>query len=82
MIWNGLDDAPTKAVPNYGSNVVPLWTGDIRIPVKGGFQKPGQVALQQDLPLPLQLLALIPEILPGDTPQTAASPREKGRQAS
>lgn len=75
--WNNLDQAPTPILPPYGSSVVPLFTGDVRIPVQGGFQKPGQAALQQDLPLPLQLSALIPEDLPGDQPQTQASPRQQ-----
>lgn len=45
---------------------LPLLTADQRAPVTGGFKKPGQVAVQQTNPLPLQVLALIPEVLPGD----------------
>jgi hypothetical protein len=54
----------------YGSDVEPLWTGDSKfIPVMSGFGVPGQVCVQQALPFPLNLLAFIPDILPGDVPQ-------------
>lgn len=76
-VWIGLADAPNKGVPPYGSVVKPLYTGDVRIPITGGFDKPGQVALQQDLPYPLQVLALIPEILVGDTPENELSQQRK-----
>lgn len=74
--WNNMSDAdPADMVPpllpNYGSATLPLYTGDIRIPIKGGFAKPGQAAVQQDLPLPLNVLALIPEIDEGDLPEGA-----------
>lgn len=48
----------------------PLYTGDVRVPTGGGFQKPGQVAVQQMLALPLQILAFVPEIDAGDDPET------------
>jgi hypothetical protein len=60
---------PNQGRPPYGSSVDPLFTGDVRVAVAGGFQKPGQVALQQTVPLPMNLLAFMPEILEGDEPQ-------------
>lgn len=76
--WKNLDAVPDLAPAQYGgikppynSISVPLFTGDRHIPIKGGFQKAGQVALQQDLPLPMQVLALISEIDAGDLPQPA-----------
>ena len=80
-LWQGMELAPGLGVPAYGSNVVPLYTGDVKIPVNGGVGKPGQVALQQNLPLPLNVLALIPEILPGDNPETAFRQRDTRRAA-
>lgn len=78
-VWNNLDDVPDLipggVQPPYGRNVIPLYTGDRHIAVTGGFQKPGQVALQQDNPLPLQILALVVDFLPGDTPETQAKER-------
>ena len=79
-IWSNLDTAPEMGVPPYGGNVVPLFTGDVRVPVSGGYQKPGQVAVQQDNPLPMQILALIPEDLAGDIPEQHAAPRDKKAQ--
>lgn len=76
--WIGMADAPTPAAAPYNSNTVPLFTGDIRIPVQGGYQKPGQVAVEQDLPYPLEILAFVPEVLTGDTPAQKA-PERRGR---
>jgi hypothetical protein len=67
--WQNMQPANVKSVPAFGSSVFPLFTGDIRIPVEGGYDVKGQVALQQLEPLPMQVLALIPEFDPGDVPQ-------------
>jgi hypothetical protein len=80
--WSNMADTnPADMVPpllpNYGSTILPLFTGDIRIPIKGGFDKKGQAALQQDLPLPLNLLALILEVDEGDMPEGG---KDAGRQ--
>lgn len=82
-VWRDLADAPDKARKPYNALAVPLYTGDVRIPVSGGFQTPGQVAAQQDDPLPMQILSFIPEDFPGDTPQLKVEPRRgRGQQAS
>lgn len=70
---------PEKAIAPYNSAATPLWTGDIRIPVTGGWSTHGQVAVEQDLPLPLQILAFVSEVLPGDNPSTAA-PAKQGKK--
>ena len=67
--WTNMVDAETKAAAPYGSTIKPLFTGDVRIPVKGGFSTRGQVAVEQDEPFPLTVLAFIPEIDPGDKPE-------------
>lgn len=64
--WNDMKPVPSKGVPPYGSLVAPLWTGDTRIPLPGGFDTRGQVAVQQTTPRPLNILAFLPEFLPGD----------------
>jgi hypothetical protein len=66
----------------YNSNVVPLYTGYVRAPVSAGFTKTGQLALQQDNPLPMNVLALVAEDLPGDTPEAMVSQKQRagGRQ--
>lgn len=53
----------------YNSPTTPLRTGDVRLPVVGGFATQGQVAIEQSSPLPMQILALIPETDAGDAPQ-------------
>ncbi len=53
---------------------LPLFTGDHYIPVDddwnlvGQSASPGMVAVQQRNPLPLQLLAILPKFVLGDTP--------------
>lgn len=85
--WQNMQPAPLPAVPPYGSSIPPLYTGDIRIPVPGGFVKPGQAAMQMTDPLPLQILAVIPEVDEGDAPEAGraaarqeASPTPPGRR--
>jgi hypothetical protein len=79
--WNQLTDVEDLAVPPFGSDVVPLYTGDVRVVVHGAFEKPGQVALQQDYPLPMQVLAMIPEVDLADIPQPAGPPgAQRGRR--
>lgn len=58
--------------PDRGNSInagvaIPLFTGDQRIPVAGTWAKPGQVAAQQQYPLPLNILAFIPEFIIGDS---------------
>jgi hypothetical protein len=67
-VWGDLDNVPDLGARPFNSVTVPLFTGYVRVPVQGGFQKPGQVCLQQDNPLPLNVLSLVPEFLEGDTP--------------
>lgn len=80
-IWNNLADVEDKAKAPYNSRTQPLFTGDTRIPVGGGWATPGQVALQQDYPLPMQILALVPEVLPGDQPELKVTPRQRSKAA-
>lgn len=47
-------------------NAVPLFTGDERVNIPGTWRKPAQVAIQQRNPLPVNCLAVVPEILVGD----------------
>jgi hypothetical protein len=79
-VWANLDVVPDQGPKPYNSNTVPLFTGYQRVPVQGGFQKPAQVCLQQDNPLPLNVLALAVEFLEGDTPsqQVPRRPQKAG----
>ena len=77
--WQDMADAPNPAINPFNSATRPLYSGDIRIPVQGGFQKPGQVAVEQPHPFPLQVLAFVPQILTGDQPSQKA-PEKQGKQ--
>jgi hypothetical protein len=83
--WTNMEPVPNLAKAPYPVEdappaAVPLWTGDVRIPVVNGVGKPGQVALMQDNPLPLNVLSIMPEVMSGDIPEQQVKPRAKGRQ--
>ena len=74
--------APTYSYsqPPYGSTTPPLYTGDCRLPIQGDWETPGQIAIMQTLPLPLNVLALIPEIWEADEPEDKVAPKQsRGR---
>jgi hypothetical protein len=77
--WNDLTAMPDLVKPAYNSSTVPLYTGYNRVPISVGFSKTGQVALQQDDPLPMSILAIVSEGLAGDTPDQMVQKRQ-GRQ--
>lgn len=54
-----------SAAVDAGS-AVPLYTGDERVNLPGTWRKPAQCAIQQVYPLPLTVLAIVPEITVGD----------------
>ena len=91
--WTGLQAVDTNR-PNLaqiaygtaqitGSNVtrpVPLFTGDVRVEFNTLYAKPGQVAVQQSTPRPLNVLAFIRESTVGDTPEQDPRQQPKGGQ--
>jgi hypothetical protein len=77
--WKNLTVAPIPVVAPYNSKTVGLFTGDIRVATQGGFQTPKQIAIQQDLPFPVQVLAIVPELLSADTPSQMWPQQQKGR---
>ena len=81
-VWpaSGLSSVPDKGVGAYNALCQPLYTGDARLSAFGGYATPGQVALQQDNPLPMQVTAIIPEIAGGDTAQQQWPKREQKGQ--
>lgn len=83
--WTGMTPVPPPGkpigLPPYQSNVTPLFTDDVRVPQASGWDKHGQVAIQQTLPLPLQVLAVVLDGLEGDTVDTGVSPRAPGSVA-
>lgn len=69
--WTGMQDDPAMNGATYlspsGQVVHQLVTGDLRAPVLAEWAVPGQVAVQGTPGLPLNLLAVVPELLEGDT---------------
>ncbi len=82
VTWSGLAAMPNLGnayVTAGGQNTATLYSGDIRAVIRSDWNKRGQVAIEQDQPLPLSITAIIPEILPGDVPEVQIEQR-KGQQ--
>jgi hypothetical protein len=73
--WHGLTEVPSAGVPPYGQAAQPLFTGDVRVPLPGGYDTRGQIAFQQSAPLPMNVLALVTEYESGDQPQKGRKPK-------
>lgn len=90
--WGPLADGlPLRATGNQmppvtytspgGATVTQLWTGDLRVVGAGAdWDSKGQVAIQQTLPLPLQVLAILPEVVDGDVPERGYAQRQGADQ--
>ncbi len=52
--------------PQVFGTAAPLFTGDLRVPINGGWNPEGFVCIQQSDPLPVTVLAVIPELSLGD----------------
>jgi hypothetical protein len=77
--WYNMDAVPDKGVPSFNALCQPLYSGDVRVPLKGGYGVPGQVAFQQTQPLPMNLNAFILELDEGDLPQVG-EPKAQSNQ--
>lgn len=72
----GQSAAQTYVSPG-GQPVTQLWTGDLRVVGEGAaWNSKGQVAIQQTLPVALEVVAIMPEFLDGDLPERAYMQRE------
>jgi hypothetical protein len=86
-VWNNMQTAPDAGpgAPNfppapYNALATPLRTGDVRVPLMDGMDTTGQVCVQQDNPLPCNIVAIYSEILSGDTPSMQAAPKQQRGQ--
>jgi hypothetical protein len=62
-----------------GATATQLWTGDYRVVGAGDdWNSKGQVAIQQTLPVALEITLVAPETLPGDVPEVTYR-QESGR---
>jgi hypothetical protein len=71
---------PQPYLTAAGQTVTPLATGDVYVNVASSWRKTAQVALQQPMPLPLNVTAIVPNYLEGDTPDIGFSPRQRQPQ--
>lgn len=81
-VWTNLEASPNlgRSYTSPGGMLVNgLFTGDVRVNIDANWSKPGQVAVQQNLPLPMSVTALIPEALDGDIPEATYSQQEEKR---
>jgi hypothetical protein len=75
--WNQAPNYLTEIEDRTNSidagNAIPLFTGDRYVPIVGDYSttdgqpSPGMVAMQQDYPLPVEILAFIPELQVADS---------------
>lgn len=85
--WSNMTAMPDQGAAfttaGGGTGITP-YTGDVRVAVSAAWQKPGQIAVQQVNPLPLEIVDLVAEFLPGDLPEggiTAARAPPRGGAA-
>lgn len=57
-----LEDVPFRTVSDPMTAAVPLFTGDKRVSIRGGWDRNGQVTVQSAAPEPLTVLAIIQEV--------------------
>lgn len=67
VAWTDMKEFKERNARVHASTAIPLFTGDERILVPADWQTNGQVAIQQNYPLPANVLAVIPEYQIGDT---------------
>lgn len=81
LMPTGGQSGPSTYTSPGGQEVTQLWTGDIRVVGQGAeWDSKGQVAIQQPLPLALEVVAVMPEILDGDVPERGYSQQPSQRQ--
>lgn len=81
--WSNM--APIPMPPGQPDPIYGFYTGDVRINVNADWKKRGQIAIEQSQPLPVEVLALVPEFVSGDvledeikSPPQQQSPRGPG----
>lgn len=78
-LWANMDTVPDEGDTAFNALCPSLYSGDVRVPLKGGYGLPGQVAFQQTLPLPMNINAFILELQEGDDPQVG-EPKAQSNQ--
>ena len=58
----GLDRIPFRSGADEMDVAIPLFTGDVELEMPAGYDQDGYVIVQQDLPLPITLLAIFARV--------------------
>jgi hypothetical protein len=74
--WSNM--VPFLPPPGQPEQAFGFFTGDIRINTPADWRKPAQIAIEQLQPLPCEILALVPEVLEGDTVEAEIKPPQQG----
>ena len=64
--WVKMKEVKERGNQIHAGTAIPLFTGDEQQVIPGDWKNAGQVAVQQDYPLPANILAFIPEVVIGD----------------
>jgi hypothetical protein len=64
--WRNMKGIKGRGALINAGRAIPLYTGDYLVTLPGEYTKPGQVAVEQPYPLPLNIIAVIPELNVGD----------------
>ena len=59
--WTNFDPVIFRDAKDPLEQPTPLFSGDKRAPFVGSYETDGNIFIQQDLPLPFTLIAIIPE---------------------
>lgn len=61
-----LDIVPFRTGADMMDSAPPLFSGDKRVALRGGWNTEGRVVIQQDQPLPMHVIALMPQLQTND----------------
>jgi len=64
--FNTVVEYKQRGASIFAGTPIPLFTGDQRLTLDASWNVPGQICIQQDYPLPVSVLGIIPEITVGD----------------
>lgn len=67
VTWANMMEWKQRGQANPMGSALPLFTGLARVAIPSNWNTRGQVALEQRYPLPLNIMAMIPEAVVGDT---------------
>lgn len=66
VTWTNMKPVKQRGALVNAGRSIPLYTGDVLVTLPGEYVKPGQVAVEQPYPLPVNIIAVMPELVVGD----------------